>query len=58
MITFINSFKETRNSNLVFLAQNTKDLDLLSGLKLDKKIIDKIKKAITKKENTLLQFFL
>jgi hypothetical protein len=58
MITFINSFKETRNSNLVFLAQNTKDLDLLSSLKLDKKIIDKIKKSINSKENSQLQFFL
>lgn len=58
MINFIEDLKLAKDSNLVFLAQETKDLELLSSLKLDNKIIDKIKKTISKKENKTLSFFI
>lgn len=58
MVNFIDNTKLVKDSNLVFLLQETKDLELLSDLKLDKKIIDKIKKVVSKKEDKSISFFI
>lgn len=49
---------DIKNSNLVFLVEKTVDLNLISELKLWKKIIDKIKSVIKKGENKVLDFYI
>jgi hypothetical protein len=40
------------------LALKKEDLNLLKDIKLDKKILDKIVKAINKRESCVLDFFI
>ncbi|MDR1944662.1 MAG: hypothetical protein LBQ59_00840 [Candidatus Peribacteria bacterium] len=58
MIKFIKKFSGIKDSNLVFLAFKQEELSLLKDLKLEKKVLDRIKKAIDKKENIVLDFFI
>jgi hypothetical protein len=50
--------KDIKNSNLVFLIEKSSDIKNLIDLKLENKIIEKIKKTIKKEKNTKLNFFL
>ncbi|MDD3793266.1 MAG: leucyl aminopeptidase family protein [Candidatus Gracilibacteria bacterium] len=53
-----NNFGEIKDSNLVFFVEKESDLKLIKDLKLDKKIIDKIKEVILKGENKTIDFFI
>jgi len=53
-----NNFGEIKDSNLVFFLEKESDLKLIKELKIDKKIIDKIKDIISKWENNVIEFFL
>ncbi|MDD3145233.1 MAG: leucyl aminopeptidase family protein [Candidatus Gracilibacteria bacterium] len=52
------NFTDIKDSNLVFFIENITDLKLLKTLKLNKKIVEKIKETIEKKENKVLEFYL
>ncbi len=58
MIQIITDIKKIRNSNLVYLIENQKDLKSIEKLNLDKKIIEKINQTIKGEKNTTLSFFL
>ena len=52
------SFSWIKKSNLVYLLEKAKDLNKLDSLKLDKKILGKIKETIKENKSTCLNFFL
>lgn len=58
MIKLQTKLSDVKASNLVFLVEKNTDLKLISSLKLDKKIINKIEKTITWEKNKKLTFFL
>ena len=58
MIKLKTKLSEIKKSNLVFLIEKNTDLKLISEIKLDKKIIEKIEKTIKKAKNIRLDFFL
>ena len=58
MIKLKIKLSEVKKSNLVFLIEKNTDLKLISNLKLNKKIIEKIEKTIKESENIRLDFFL
>ena len=54
----LKKISEIKNSNLAVIFEKNKDLEILDFLKLDKKILDKIKKSLKEEKNVFLQFFL
>ncbi len=58
MVELVNDFSEVKNSNLVVFLENNNDINLVKSLKLGKKIIDKIKETIEKRENKIIDFFI
>jgi hypothetical protein len=51
------NLSDIKNSNLVFIVEKNNDIKLLSSLKLDKKIIEKIEETIKSEKNEKLTFF-
>ena len=58
MIKLKTKLAEIKKSNLVFLIEKNIDLKMISNLKLDKKIIDKIEKTLKNQKNERLSFFI
>jgi hypothetical protein len=54
----LKKISEIKNSNLAVILEKNKDLEILDFLKLDKKILEKIKKSLKEEKNLFLQFFL
>jgi|GEM_PF-1143465 len=58
MLDIILDTKKIKETNIFFLAESLNCLKKLDFLKLEKPILDKIKKAIKEKKNIFLTFFL
>jgi hypothetical protein len=54
----LKKISEIKNSNLAVILEKNKDLEILDFLKLDKKILEKIRKSLKEEKNLFLQFFL
>ena len=58
MLKIIEKHTSLKSDHLVFFVQKKKDLEMLSFLKLDSKIVKKVNRIITEKKSTSENFFL